>query len=231
MYLGVVQLPLQSDHVVLDLILGPPQNDSPKVIDVSFKIRLPCQLHPDAFLPFLLVLWPSTDGYLDVFDDNIHEAYLLHSFSVQVILNDAESLPKPDSAFTEHLSPLLKSAVLFHGPIVAVKIDRGCEIFDITTRVATTESLGIEILPVLHATNQVTGVNIVECVVGPGPLLVAVVNFELDIGRNPRRLNGRDIGANHFSIGKFIGEIDGPDACAGSDVNGLLNRLLDRGEE
>lgn len=67
--------------------------------------------------------------------------------------------------------------------------------------------------------------DVVEGVVGPGPFKVQVIDFELEIGWNPGRLNGRDVSADDFGFRKLVGKVDGPNASASSNVDGLLDFL------
>ena len=64
------------------------------------------------------------------------------------------------------------------------------EALNIATWLAGLIGLAEEGVPVLKNTNQHTHINEVKGIIGPGPFLIAVLEFELDVGRYPRRLNG-----------------------------------------
>jgi hypothetical protein len=53
---------------------------------------------------------------------------------------------------------------------------------------------------------------VVEVVFRVGPVKRGIIDFELEIRRNPGRLRGGDVGADDGSVGKLVGEIDGPDS-------------------
>lgn len=49
----------------------------------------------------------------------------------------------------------------------------------------------------------------IERIVGPGPLGVAVVEFELYVGWDPRRLNRGNVGTDYFGARVFVGKVAG----------------------
>ena len=83
------------------------------------------------------------------------------------------------------------------------------EALNIATWLAGLIGLAEEGVPVLKNTNQHTHINEVKGIIGPGPFLIAVLEFELDVGRYPRRLNGGDICANNLRVGEVVGKIAG----------------------
>lgn len=150
---GILQLSPERGTICADFLRSPAQHNAPDVIDVSFKIRLQRHLGPDSQFLLSLVFGPSANRHLDVVDDNINEASLLHTLSVDVILDNLEGPSKLVSALKEDLPPLVKCTALLHSSIQTESLDGVADILNITARLATTESLAIEPLPVLDYTN------------------------------------------------------------------------------
>lgn len=69
------------------------------------------------------------------------------------------------------------------------------------------EGLGIESGPVVDATVKVTNVDVVKVISWPGPIKLGVVDVELAVRRDPRRLNGGDVGADHLGRGELVGKV------------------------
>ncbi len=53
---------------------------------------------------------------------------------------------------------------------------------------------------------------------GVGPLLLDVVDLELAVGGDPAGLDGGEVHADDGRRGVFVGKFDGPDTCAGAEV-------------
>ena len=219
MDVGVLQFSPHSSAVLADLFRSPAQHESPDVVDISFKIRLHSNLGPGTqFVPFF-VLWPRTNGHFVVLNHNVNEAGLLHGLLVQSQLNHLEGSSKLPTAFVKDLSPLMKGTAFLDSSVIAVQDDAVGKILNITSRFATTEGLLVIPFPVLDNANQAARVDVVKSVFGPGLLLVDIVDFEFDVRRNPRRLNGRDICTDDFGTSKFVSKVDCPNTGAGSDID------------
>lgn len=52
----------------------------------------------------------------------------------------------------------------------------------------------------------------VKVILGEGPVLRGVFDFELEVGGDPGRLVGRDVGADNGASGELVCEVDGPDS-------------------
>jgi hypothetical protein len=76
-----------------------------------------------------------------------------------------------------------------------------------TAGFAATESLLVETGPVHNGSDHAAHVNKVERVVVPGPIQVRVVDFELDVGRNPARLDWSDVGTDYLGIRVFVTKV------------------------
>lgn len=69
---------------------------------------------------------------------------------------------------------------------------------------------------------QVADVDKVEGVFQERPFQVRVVNLELHVGWHPTGLGWRNIGADDGGGGEGVGDVDDPDAGAGTDVEDAL---------
>ena len=78
--------------------------------------------------------------------------------------------------------------------------------------------LSIQPMPVLDATEKTPNMDVIKMIVRVGPLRLAIIYLELQIGRDPCGLDWRQIRAQDNGARMLVGKIDCPDASTSADV-------------
>ena len=104
-------------------------------------------------------------------------------------------------------------AVVFAGKLGAV-----LDLFEVAAWLEATEALLVELCPVVDGCVAGAEMDEVEAVVAEGPRVVEVVDFEFAVRWYPVWLDGGQVGSDHSTVRVFVGEVDGPDAGAGAEV-------------
>ena len=173
----------------------------------TFKVCFERDLNPKAYFRRLFVFWPGAKWNLDILDCNINKPCVFHTLSLKIIFKDLEysahfltSLPKDGMILTQGTS-------IFNCAIITMEIGARNHTFDISTLLKTTESITEQGMPIGYNTNQHTRVNETEGNFIPGPLLIAVIDLEVEVRRNPRRLDWGHVGSDYFGVGKVVGKV------------------------
>lgn len=69
-------------------------------------------------------------------------------------------------------------------------------VLDLAAGLAAAKGLAVKGSPIDDGAKESADVDVIECVILVRPCLIGVVDFELEIGRNPSWLDGRHVGAN-----------------------------------
>jgi len=69
----------------------------------------------------------------------------------------------------------------------------------------------------------------VEVIRWPCPIELGVVDVKFAVWGYPGWLDGRDVDADYLSCRKLVGDVDGPDSSAGTNVEDSLGFVADRG--
>lgn len=115
--------------------------------------------------------------------------------------------------------------------------------FEVAARLQVGEALAEEPGPGFEAEGQHARVDEVEAGAvgvrvrgregfgeGVGPFFFDVVDLELAVGGDPDRLHGGEVDAGDGGAGVLVGEVNGPDAGAGSEVEDGVGGGGERGE-
>lgn len=82
------------------------------------------------------------------------------------------------------------------------------------------EALFVERGPVGDGAEEATDVDEVEGGGRVDPFAAHVVDFEAAVVGLHAGLHGAEVGADYLGVGEFVGDVGGPDACAGSCASG-----------
>lgn len=80
----------------------------------------------------------------------------------------------------------------------------GLDAFEPTAGFEVGKGLLVETRPVVDAAVQEAGMDEIKVVFFKRPRLLSVVDLEDAVGRNPGRLDGRDVGSDYFGGGILI---------------------------
>jgi len=168
-----------------------------------------------------LVGRPRTHRHLQVLLLNVLKPGLSQPADVVVVVDDLESLAHFGAGLLEDVDPGLEDVPRGHGGVVGVDAGPAVHVLEPAAGLEAAVGLAVDGDPVLEGAGEVADVDVVEGVFGVGPGLGGVVELELAVGRHPRGLDGREVDAGDFGVGELVGEVDGPDAGAGADVEHL----------
>jgi hypothetical protein len=73
--------------------------------------------------------------------------------------------------------------------------------------VCSSGTLPVQLGPVHNGAEQTTYVDKIECIVGPRPWQVRIVDLKLYAGGDPGGLDGREVGANHTGAGELADKV------------------------
>jgi len=172
------------------------------------------------------VLGPRADRDLDELLVNIDEPCIRHPLLQAVPGRD---VPSPRfSGSVAQLLPLEHVGCQLHGPIVTLTQRKRLLKLYPTTGLSVRVRLPHQLVPVGDAARHGSAVDKVKGLVGTvDPFRLGIVNVELDVGRHPRWLDGTEISAYDLCSWVLVGEVYGPDAGAGADVEHALGRRRD----
>jgi len=134
-------------------------------------------------------------------------ANFLHQPLLEVFVNNPESTACLLTALLEDLVPSAHWSVLGNYTFLRAPVERGLLDFEPRTRLQTTVSFLVELLPVEYVSSQGTRVDEVEALICQRPVLVGVINLEFDVWRYPGWLNRNDIAADYLGTGILVANI------------------------
>lgn len=127
---------------------------------------------------------------------------------MQVLRLDCEGAPQLLTGFLEKPVPQgAHGGLVVDGVIVAEHEDLGLSALDPAIRLAAAVRLLEQARPVGDGPEEEAKVDQVEAVVSECPFLRAVVNLELEVRRDPFRLDRREVGTDDLALGVLVGEI------------------------
>lgn len=129
-----------------------------------------------------------------------------------------------------HRVPLRDGRVRGDAAVVADEVGRVLHLLEEAAGLERAEALRVQLRAVAHGGVGGADVDEVEAGLAERPLVVEVVDLELAVRRHPVRLDGRQVGADHAARGEVVGEVDGPDARAGAEVEDFFHIGRDRRE-
>ncbi len=209
--------PADPDQIDLDLGHAPAQDaGEPREAEALDAVEH-VDLGPAADLLHALILGPGVQReFVEAFLD-VDEAGLL--VPALQLVGDADGAGRGHGGVVELAGPLEQLGVGPHGAVVAVRGRVGFLALHVAAGFEVGEGAGDDGAEVLEAAEQDARVDVGEVGGRVEPVgLGGVVDEEVDVGGDGRRLDGREVGADDGGGREEFGHFDGPDAGAGADV-------------
>ena len=159
--------------------------------------------------------------YLDDFLLDVDEACAEHVLLERV--GDSGRLSESGSGFIDQVLPLHNVGGARHAVVVA--FDPGLRLLklDPAAGLCVRVALLAQLAPVVDGARQRADVDEVEALsFVVHPIALGVIDVELDVGRHPAGLYGREVGAKHIGAWVLVAKVYGPDAGACPNVQHAL---------